>query len=203
MTQTGGKKKVKRRTTKRKPAKRKAPVRRKTTKRKAPVRKTKRRAASKSRRKPARKTTKRKTVKRKTVKRRSQRGGTTVNLHQMPMGPGGPMGRLQKMPHPGHGPTALRNMQVRRAGPHDIMSRQLVGTNTSKADNKRFIRPPTMDMPPHVQMDPMNEINAYLSDYYMNVDVEQLARQMYGEAVHAVHNTSPSAGQYYVGGPRN
>ena len=178
MTQTGGKKKVRRRTTKRKPAKRKAPVRRrKTTKRKAPAR---RRVTKKSSRSKPRK----RTTKRKTTRRRTQRGGST---HALPKGI-----------RPGHGPTALRNMHVRRVGEQDILSRGLVGTNTGKSDNKRFIRPPTMDMPPHVQMDPMNDISAYLSDYYMNVDVERLARQMYGDAVHAVHNQTPGGAKYHL-----
>ena len=58
-----------------------------------------------------------------------------------------------------------------------------------KKQSQRFIRPPTMDMPPHVQMDIDNPVSTYLADYYLNVDIERLSRKMFGAAVDKIHNT--------------
>ena len=79
-------------------------------------------------------------------------------------------------------------LNVRQATNDDIFTKDLM--NIKSGRDHRFIRSPLMDMPPHVQMDPMNNVSAYLSDYYMNVDIDKLARQLYGTAIHAVHGSS-------------
>jgi len=45
-----------------------------------------------------------------------------------------------------------------------------------------------MDMNMAKQLDPMNKISAYLSDYYMNTDIEKLSRKIYGAAVDQIYN---------------
>lgn len=171
MTQTGGKKKVRR------VVKRKAPARRKTTKRiakrKAPVRKrTTRKTAKSSHKAPARSHSVRR-------KRRVQHGGKPL-----------------KLPGSNHLNLRAANVDENSIDNSSVFLAQNLANTKTNPDSKKFIRSPLMDMPPHVQMDPMNDISAYLSDYYMNVDVEKLARQMYGAAVHNIYNTSPVPSQY-------